>query len=386
MSLKYHKELDGVRAIAVFMVIFFHFFFKPELNLPPLLIRIANFGRTGVSLFFVLSGYLITRILIATKESPSYFSSFYVRRSLRIFPLYYLFLTLIFIILPLISGDPFAPFDLQVYSWTYLQNFALSFRWPHVSYRHLWSLSVEEHFYLFWPLLIYFLSIRKVVVAIVLIIVMAFVVKYFMAMHDYVYYYFTFARIDELSMGALLAVLEIKNKLIDKNANKFLLTSVILAIPTIALLVIFTKINSTIIQIVKYNLLAFTFLSMIGYIISLRKTSWVKRFLRTKPMVFSGKISYGLYIYHPLCIGAIWSVFPKMHLALLFAIAVGFTILTASVSYYLFELNFLKLKRFFEYKKEKAIQSETGVTVFDRNGATATQQPQYSGQSTPSSI
>src|ERR1043165_8268527 len=125
MNLKYHKELDGIRAIAVFMVLFFHFFY--ELDLPPLLTKMANFGRTGVSLFFVLSGFLITRILITTKESPNYFSSFYIRRFLRIFPLYYLFLALIFIIIPLVSGKPFAPFHLQIWNWTYLQNFALAF-------------------------------------------------------------------------------------------------------------------------------------------------------------------------------------------------------------------------------------------------------------------
>ena len=361
MNLKYHKELDGVRAIAVFMVIFFHFFF--DLNLHPILTKIANFGRTGVSLFFVLSGFLITRILIATKESPGYFSSFYVRRSLRIFPLYYFFLSLIFIIIPLFSGKPFAPFHLQVYNWTYLHNFALTFRWEQVGPRHLWSLSVEEHFYLFWPLLIYLLSIRKIVGAIVLTIIMAFVVKYIMIEHDYAAYYFTFARIDELAIGALLAVLEIKNKLIDKNANKFLLISVIFAIPTIALLTIFTDMGNTILQIVKYNLLAFTFWGMVGYVISSRETNWVKRFLRTKLMVFAGKISYGLYIYHPLCIATIWSVFPKLNLVLNFVIAVGFTFLVASASYYLFELNFLKLKRFFEYNKEKSIQSETSVIL-----------------------
>ncbi|OQP42738.1 hypothetical protein A4H97_11270 [Niastella yeongjuensis] len=362
MNLKYHKELDGVRAIAAFMVIFFHFFFVPAFNLHPLLTKIANFGRTGVSLFFVLSGFLITRILIVTKESRGYFSNFYVRRSLRIFPLYYLFLTLTFIILPLIFGKPFEPFYLQVYSWAYLQDFALAFRWPHVGPAHLWSLSVEEHFYLFWPLLIYILSTRKIVGASVLIIVIAFVVRYFMFVHDYEAYYFTFARIDELSMGALLAVLEIKNKLIDKNANKFLLISVILTIPTIALLVIFTDINNGIIQIIKYNLLAFTFLSMIGYVVSLQETSWLKKFLSSKPMLFLGKISYGLYLYHPLCIAAIWNVFPQMNMVPGFVMAVGFTILVAAASYYLFELNFLKLKRFFEYKKEKVIQSETGVT------------------------
>jgi peptidoglycan/LPS O-acetylase OafA/YrhL len=361
MTLKYHKELDGVRAIAVFMVIFFHFFF--DLNLHPLLTKIANFGRTGVSLFFVLSGFLITRILIATKESPNYFSSFYIRRSLRIFPLYYFFLTLIFIILPLVSGKPFPPFNLQLYNWTYLQNFALAFRWPHVSPRHLWSLSVEEHFYLFWPLLIYLLSFRKIVGASILIIVMAFLVKYFMIKYDYEPYYFTFSRIDELAMGALLAVLEIKNKLNDKYANKFLLITLIFGIPTFALMAIFTDIDNSIIQIVKYNLLVFTFWGMIGYVISLRETSWIKRFLRTKPMVYSGKISYGLYIYHPLCIATIWSFLPKMNLVIIFVIAVGFTFLAASASYYLFELNFLKLKRYFDYKKKKAIQSETGVVL-----------------------
>jgi peptidoglycan/LPS O-acetylase OafA/YrhL len=363
MNLKYYKELDGVRAMAAFMVMIFHFWYAPHLNLPPLLLKMANFGRTGVSLFFVLSGFLITRILIATKESPNYFTSFYVRRSLRIFPLYYLFLILIFIIIPLFSRTPISPFNLQVYNWVYLQNFAETFKWPHVGPVHLWSLAVEEHFYLFWPLLIYFLNVRRIAIASVLIIIMAFIVRYVMIDQGYEVYYFTFARIDELSMGSLLAILEIKKKLSDKNSARFLLLSVIVAIPTLVLWAFFNGSGNSILQVVKYNLLAFTYFGIVAFVISARNSNLVKRFFRTKPMLFSGRISYGLYIYHGVCFVAIHELFPNTSLALRFIIGVVFSFLVATTSYYLVELNFLKLKRFFEYKKEKEPQPETGVVL-----------------------
>lgn len=363
MNLKYHKELDGIRAIAALMVVSFHFWYNPELNLPPLLSKIANFGRTGVSLFFVLSGFLITRILIATKELPNYFSSFYARRSLRIFPLYYFFLCLNFFIVPLIFKTPIIPASQQIYHWVYLQNFALTFKWLHNGPIHFWSLAVEEHFYLFWPLLIYFLNVRRIAIASILIIIIAFLVRLIMVNKGFEVYYFTFARIDELSLGALLAILEIRHKLTDKYANRFLLLSVIVAIPTVVLWAFFSGAANAVMQVVKFNFLGLTFFGIVAFVISVRETNWIKRLLQVKPILYSGKISYGLYVYHPLCIGLVHTFFPHTNLVLRFLLALGFTFLLSTVSYYLIEVNFLKLKRFFEYKKEKDVLPEAGVVL-----------------------
>ncbi|MFT3750077.1 MAG: acyltransferase [Agriterribacter sp.] len=89
MTLNYIKDLDGLRAIAAFMVIFAHFFSSSIFQDYPIISKIAGLGNSGVSLFFVLSGFVITRILLASINSKTYFKSFYIRRVLRIFPLYY---------------------------------------------------------------------------------------------------------------------------------------------------------------------------------------------------------------------------------------------------------------------------------------------------------
>jgi len=102
IKLQHFSELDGIRAIAALMVMFFHFFQHLETSNSILLLvkKASIFGQTGVSLFFVLSGFLITRILINTKDTPNFFYNFYLRRTVRIFPLYYLFLIIYFLLFP----------------------------------------------------------------------------------------------------------------------------------------------------------------------------------------------------------------------------------------------------------------------------------------------
>jgi peptidoglycan/LPS O-acetylase OafA/YrhL len=146
--MKYEPSLDGVRAISVLLVMAYHF----DLN---------AWGHVGVDIFFVLSGFLITTILIRQRhqELGHYLLVFYERRTLRIFPLYYGYL-LVLAIGFLAIGRPLG-FDTNwPYLFTYTVNFAhLDPDWfPSAFYGHLWSLSVEEQFYLLWPLLIYFLS------------------------------------------------------------------------------------------------------------------------------------------------------------------------------------------------------------------------------------
>ena len=115
MKLKHFKELDGVRAIAALMVMFFHFFQNLDTQNVILISvkKYAIFGQTGVSLFFVLSGFLITRILLNTKHSESYFKNFYIRRALRIFPLYYLFLIIFYFLIPFFENSAIISFNQQ---------------------------------------------------------------------------------------------------------------------------------------------------------------------------------------------------------------------------------------------------------------------------------
>ena len=151
--------LDGIRAVAAMMVMVFHF--VGHHGEPRAIVQASVIGQTGVDLFFVLSGFLITRILLASRQSEHYFRSFYARRTLRIFPLYFGFLAIYFFLLPLLFGEPIPPAPTQLWSWFYLENVPQTF----VSLRtsgpgHFWSLAVEEHFYLIWPLLVFSLSRR----------------------------------------------------------------------------------------------------------------------------------------------------------------------------------------------------------------------------------
>ncbi len=153
------SALDGLRGMAILLVLI-HMLNLLEIQdgaAAYVFYRISYAGWTGVQLFFVLSGFLITGILLDSRQAKNYFSSFYVRRILRIFPLYFSVLTITFIVLPAVGVIPASvAFDQnhQVWLWTYLSNWAHLFDANSQTFPHFWSLAVEEQFYLVWPLLI----------------------------------------------------------------------------------------------------------------------------------------------------------------------------------------------------------------------------------------
>ncbi len=158
-------RLDGLRALAVLAVILFHAEYFPA-------------GWIGVQVFFVLSGFLITRILVSAKtKAPAqpgeFFCRFYWRRTLRIFPLYFVFL---FILAAAYALTRWPPYFAEASPWlfTYTFNLArLAPDWPYTpAFGHLWSLAVEEQFYLLWPAAVWFLSagkLRRLIIAMIVI-------------------------------------------------------------------------------------------------------------------------------------------------------------------------------------------------------------------------
>jgi peptidoglycan/LPS O-acetylase OafA/YrhL len=159
--------LDGVRGIAIILVLLHHFtIFDPKTTIDEWIGFVALLGWSGVDLFFVLSGFLITGILIDARGSERYFSSFYARRTLRIFPLYYLVVFILFVVLPLlprayellVGGGTIAQWPY----WTYLVNFSIA---AHDTFRHgvldvAWSLAIEEQFYLLWAAIVWLVPLR----------------------------------------------------------------------------------------------------------------------------------------------------------------------------------------------------------------------------------
>lgn len=203
-GIRHIPELDGIRGIAILLVLFYH-------SHVPIFI---DLGWSGVDLFFVLSGFLITSILLNTKGSSSYFSSFYFRRMVRIFPLYFSFLFAYFcIMLPLAhhfgQGEEFTSAG-QSWYWLYLQNWRSGAGHDVLWLSHFWSLAVEEQFYLVWPFLVFLLSRRAVGYCSALTIVGCLLLRVMFVRHHAppeVIHRFTVFRIDSLAMGGLVAVL-----------------------------------------------------------------------------------------------------------------------------------------------------------------------------------
>ena len=208
--------LDGLRGIAILLVMLHHFtYYRPTEGTDALIGSVIFFGWTGVDLFFVLSGFLISGILLDTRDSERYFTTFYARRTLRIFPLYYLVLFLAFVVLPwfpglhsVLVGEHASP--PQWPYWFYATNFLIADRgWVHGWVDISWSLAIEEQFYLVWPLVIWMCSPRVLAVLCGAILVAEPVARVWARewmMEPLPIYVLTWFRLDGLAVGALLAL------------------------------------------------------------------------------------------------------------------------------------------------------------------------------------
>lgn len=355
MRLKYYDSLDGVRGLAALMVMFCHFFTYVQTGdsvVLNILVKVAAIGQSGVILFFVLSGFLITRILINSKNDRGYFTNFYARRSLRIFPLYFFFLFLYYFAGPWITGSEPTTFNQQIYHWVYLQNFAMTFNWPLAGPGHYWSLAVEEHFYLLWPFLVYFLTIKRLRKVVLVIYGVALATRILLVSKEYDPFFFTLTNMDSLAIGAGLAILEYEGSL--KKSSYYLNGFIISLVPISILWVFFGGNSNPVIQIVKPMLVNISCVLLIAFVIS-SKRGVVKKFFESKLMNFSGKISYGLYVYHNGVYELVKKHLPIKNTFLLFLCCVLSVYLVATLSFFCFEKFFLELKKYFK-NRTAAIQ------------------------------
>jgi len=302
--------LDGIRGLAILVVLVHNvsYFNEPADSIAIKLLRVAlGGGWVGVQLFFVLSGFLITGILLDTKRDAHYFRSFYLRRILRIFPLYYLTLVGAFVVLPHVMdlGDWGARArHVQIWYWTYLMNWTDPFLGTLPGLSHFWSLAIEEQFYLVWPFVILTLSTDRLMRLCGLLVASAFVTRLVMvwcAAPVEAIYNFTITRWDALACGAAIAV---AMRQPGRYANLQLLLRRAALPLTVALLLVVVvdrgmSWSAPMMQTVGYSIVAV----LCGWLIVVATDpalpfKWVRRATAAPVLRFLGKYSYGMYVVH----------------------------------------------------------------------------------------
>lgn len=293
----YIPQFDGLRGVAILLVLVGHSRFLEAL--PHL--GSLEYTRFGVDLFFVLSGFLITGILLDSKGSENYFRNFYARRALRIWPLYYLILLVTFIVAPL-----FAPSIRSTVAgvWPafvfYVQNivFMNNPTYP-LALGVTWSLAVEEQFYLTWPLLVFLLRRRALALVSVSLVFVSLSLRLAGHFHDApsgFVHQFTLSRLDAIAFGTLAALwLRSPSCTLDRwrtRAYQFLA----LGVSGVVVARILMHRNSS---IVGYTFLAITFTGLLGMaVVSDARWSLLGRALSARWLRYVGKISYGIYLLH----------------------------------------------------------------------------------------
>ena len=331
--------LDGLRAISIAMVWWGHLSGTPGVNFG--MSFASQIANTGVRVFFVISGFLITSLLLNEQERTSRISlkDFYLRRIFRIFPAFYFYIA-VAVLLVVLGRVAVKPGDL-LFAVTYLSNFHHDHAW-YVG--HLWSLSVEEQFYLLWPAVVAFSSRKtaiRVAVAVMLTAPLFRLYFYYgtQVAHEGVGKIFpTIA--DALAAGCLLAYFQTE---LAQNARyqRFKASPLFAVVPLVVVAALFTFDHPMVNFAVGQTAMNIAIAMCIDWTIS-RPNNALGRLLETRPFVFVGVLSYSLYLWQqPFLNRYMHSVFTQAPLNLICAFA------AACFSYYLIEKPFLKLKKRF---------------------------------------
>lgn len=354
--------LDGIRGTAILLVIIHHMAqsLEYEFGFSPRLLRATVFGWTGVELFFVLSGFLITGILYDSKGSDNFFKNFYMRRVLRIFPLYYG--ALLFVLLLRAAWPEAGVYGTAnpAWMWVYLTNFVLAWKGGGAFgfVDHFWSLAIEEHFYFVWPLAVFLLSGRRLLQLAVGLFVVSFVLRVALVlggMSPDAIYILTPLRLDGLCMGAFLAIMVRRPEGLQRLGGLAWPVASVSGLLILAIVLIrhTTYHADPVMQTVGYSLLAVFF----GAVLILSLTSPLQHLFNSGFLRWFGKYSYGMYVWHPVVFILVLhtdlarsirgGTGPTEMIVSVF-VALGAMIIVTLLSWYCWESQFLKLKHRFE--------------------------------------
>lgn len=373
----YMPVLDGFRGLAILGVIIFHTTVLRATA--PIDDWYFKFGRSlwvGVDLFFVLSGFLITGILYDAKGGKHYFKNFYARRTVRIFPLYFLVVAVSVFVLPGLTHHFPSLGSKQWWYWCYLSNFLVV---KEGSFRHLvlgptWSLAIEEQFYIVWPFLVFLLSriamMRLCVGLILTAVALRWMLLYsgeHVVNHIYVA---TYTRMDALAVGGFLALAARGPKGLKALFPWIWVPFTVCSAFGLHFLVE-GHFNKKLPEMIKYgySIVAFLFGSSLIVALSRAQNGWVNWLLTRKTLLFFGKYSYAMYLFNRPLVDLLeesWftpNTFPWRIAGSSIPGQVAFTLVVLAVStamallsWHLFEKHFLKLKKYFPQKEERGIE------------------------------
>jgi peptidoglycan/LPS O-acetylase OafA/YrhL len=366
--MKHIKQLDAIRAIAVILVLIWHGFpYDHIIN------RIPN-GPIGVNVFFVLSGFLISRILMQDKVQAQQtgisrlrvFKNFFFRRALRIFPIYYLTI----FVLWCVNGYADSNIESNMgYFLTYTSNFYF-FKiqsWDGIL-SHTWSLAIEEQFYLVWPWIILYINRKYLLPVIALFITIGIVSQY--ATTTTFGEFLPHTCLDAFGIGAFLAWI-----MVFRPAALSRVYPVLLKLAIIAFLLLILETYMGYWKIVPLRTIVGVITAwLIAYVLYrrdhiYRPFTWV---LNNRPLIFLGKISYGIYLYHPIIpryttglLVRFNQYIPWLGNHLMFLEQSVLVILTAWISWRLVEQPILGLKKYFtiQHSKSSHTQTEAGTAT-----------------------
>lgn len=336
-------SLDGLRAISIIIVILRHLLSQHYLNQNLRYIPILFDGQFGVNVFFVISGFLITTLLIKEQEDKRKVSikKFYLRRIIRIFPAYF-FLMFIYSVLQYVKI-----IEISYGSWITALTFTKFLNGGTDWYTwHTWSLSVEEWFYLVWPVLFSYLNKNKIKILLLIIVLIPFI--RFLSTANLISTISNLSlltRADAIAIGCLFAIYKVDIEKMILNENRYLMFFVLLIgllmIITLSPYVVGTTLRPLNVAIGGSHGTIMNFIICTILIYSIQpKKEWWYNLLNNKIMIYIGKISFSLYLWQQLFIHNTTSWYNNFPVNLLFVVI--FSIL----SYHLIEKQFLKLKIF----------------------------------------
>jgi peptidoglycan/LPS O-acetylase OafA/YrhL len=352
--------LDGVRGLAILMVMLSHFLL-PQFWADPKAYTLAQGGWLGVDLFFVLSGFLITGILLDARTRENYWWRFYRRRLLRIFPLYYFVVVVTWLVILFVEKAPdrLQGYDSFAWFFAFAPNVAMALKnnWLYHSHvfnlNHLWSLAVEEQFYLLWPLIVRYTPIRWLLVLCIIMVCAGTPLRFWVAgtqgVDSVASYVLPFTRMDGLAAGSFLAVF-LRLGLPDFIPFDRWVARLVLLWAGWEVVGIF--LHGT--EHRLYTLSALLFASLLYLSLNPHPRALLRRVFEASFLRHLGKYSYGLYIFHLMFEYVWWACFrdpflgrgwsPALAQTVYVVLASVGTYLLARASWALIEQPFLKLK------------------------------------------